>query len=265
MDKISNTTQQDDKITFSLKDVIVQDEVSPQNVTLPLLSEFVQQVTAFLKGKKYIDLTKVRSSIRHGSLAIEVNNSDGLLDDAIRDYYILLNNGPLNNIDSNRARIVELWQSSSKNNENRSYVLSIGDNPTESMHLVISDKTNFVFKNNNWVDVDLYLYGRVFDLGGKNKPNVHIELDNGNTIKIQTSLNLLSTDEENRLYKKQLVRVRAKRNIETNQLKEERLISFVYYNPQFDEKNFEEISEKATSAWKSIKNVSQWVDEIRGD
>lgn len=265
MNNLTQTLKEDGKMTFSLKDLFVDKEVSPQNMTLPLLSEFVQQVTTFLKGKKYIDLTKIKSSIQHGSLAIEVSNNDGLLDEALKDYMTLLNHGSLNDIDSGRARIVELWQSNSKANPDRSYVLTIGDNPTENSHIIISDKTNFVMMNNNWVEVDLYLYGKVFDLGGKNKPNVHLELDNGNTIKIQTSSNLLSTDEENRLYKKQLVRIKAKRNIQTSQLKEERLVSFVYYNPQFDEKNFEEISEKATLAWKSVKSASQWVDEIRGN
>ncbi len=266
MDKTTLESNEDNnRITFSLKDIVVGQEINPNNMTLPLLNEFLQQVTTFLKGGKYIDLAKVKSSIKHGSLAIEVNNNDGLLDEAFNDYQILLKHGSLNDIDSNRARIVELWQSNSKNNENRSYDLYVGDDSTNNPHFIISRKTNFIMINNNWVDVDLYLYGKIFDLGGKNKPNVHIELDNGNTIKIQTNTSLLSTDEENRLYKKQLVRIRAKRNIDTRQLKEEKLMSFVYYNPQFDEKSFEEISEKATLAWKSVKNPSTWVDEIRGN
>ena len=265
MNKIAPQPDENGKITFALKDVLIDSEVSPQNITLPLLSEFIQQVATFIKGKKYLDLSKIKSSIKHGSLAIEVNNNEGMLDEALRDYTMLLNSGSLNDIDSNRARIIELWQSNSNNNENRSYDLFTGNGPAENLHVLISNKTNFVIKNNHWVDVDLYLYGRVFDLGGKNKPNVHLELENGNTIKIQTNTNLLSTDEENRLYKKQLVRIKAKRNIETKQLKEERLQSFIYYNPQFDEKNFEEISEKATLAWKTIGNASKWVDEIRGN
>lgn len=261
----NNINSKYNTITFALKDVLVNEDISPENTTLPLLNEFVQQVMTFLKGKKHIDLSKTRSSIKKGSLALRISNDDGLLDDAFKDYDLLLKGGSINDIDSIRAKVVQQWQSNSKNNDNRSYVLLVNDNIRKNSELVISKETNFVIIGNNWVDVDLYLYGKVFDLGGKNRPNVHIELENGNTIKIQTNSNLLSTDEENRLYKKQLVRIKAKRNIESHQLREENLVSFVYYNPEFDEKSFNEISEKATQAWSSVRNASKWVDEIRGN
>lgn len=251
------------KLAFSIKDKVFGDNLSPNNATLPIVSEFLQQVISFLKGSDRFDLNEIKTVIKSGSLLVQVENESGLLLNAYNDYMKLKESNDLNKIDFVRAKIIEKWQAETKLNELREYLLFKEKPELESIR--ISKETEFVEKRDVWVEEESYLYGRVFDMGGKTKPNVHIELETGNAIKIGADESELINDTINRLYKDQLVRVRVKRNIETNQIKDERLVSFEYYNPVFNEEDFEKIIRKARLAWKSVKNPTKWVEQLRGN
>ena len=245
-----------------MRDEILGEELSPSNTTLPILVDFVNQVSTFLKGNKRVDLSKIRTSITHGSLAVTAYNNAEVLNKAITDYAYVIENKSLDKIDLVRAKIIEEWQSAAKESETRSYHLEM-DSEGKISTITIDSNTDYKTKRAVWVNVDLYLYGRIFDLGGKSKSNVHIELENGSTLKIETDSHLLAQDDENRLYKDQLVRVKAKRNIYTHELKDEQLVSFEKYSPVFDEEKFEEIAAKARIAWKNVTNVTEWIDDVR--
>jgi hypothetical protein len=254
------------KISFSVKDTVLGADLSPSNTTLPILSEFINQVITFLKGDSRIDLTKIKSSVASGSLMVVSHNEAGILNKAISDYEYVSAHKSLDNIDPVRARILAGWQLAAKENELRKYTLCIGDiNGDDFSKLTIDKNTNFKPREEHWVNVDLYLYGKVYDLGGKLSPNVHLELENGTTIKIGAHSTLLSQDSENRLYKDQLVRIKAKQNIYSHELRDEKLVSFEAYNPSFDEEEFNKISEKASMAWKAIPSASHWVEHLRGN
>lgn len=253
------------KISFAVKDVVLGEDLSPSNLTLPLLGEFIEQVTTFLRGSGRPDLGEVRTSIKKGSLAVVAENPTGILDDAFKDYEWAQQNDSLDLLDPVRARVIEQWQTEARNNENRIYELFFGETKQEITPVfTISSDTDYKAKKEVWVDVELYLYGKIYDLGGKSKPNVHIELENGRSIKIGTHASMLTGDKENRLYKEQLVRIKAKRNIDTHELKDEQLISFEHYNPVFNEDEFEKIAKKAKVAWQSVKNATEWVENLRG-
>ena len=251
------------KITFSVKDEVLGSELTPENTTLPILSDFVDQVSSFIKGEKRVDLAGIKTSLTRGSLAITAYNNDiGTLNNAIVDYGHIVENRSIDKIDPTRAKIFEMWQSAAKASDARIYHIEMSDNGKTSI-ITIDKNSEYSSKKIIWVDVDLYLYGKIYDLGGKSKPNVHIELENGKTLKIGTNSSILSQDEENRLYKDQLVRIKAKRNIYTRELKEEQLISFEKYNPVFDEENFQSIVKKARLAWKNVGDASKWVEDLR--
>ncbi|PIS09089.1 hypothetical protein COT75_03195 [Candidatus Beckwithbacteria bacterium CG10_big_fil_rev_8_21_14_0_10_34_10] len=255
------------RLSFAIKDSVLGADLSPSNFTLPLLSEFIEQVTTFIRGKGRPDLGQIKTRIERGSLTVVVENKEELLDDAVRDYTLLQQNKDLEDVtDPIRAEIIGQWQLSAKSKHGRTYEIFTEKIPTQDvLRLIISDKTNYELKKKAWVDVELYLYGKVYDLGGKNKPNVHIELENGKTIKIGAHILTLKKDNENRLYKTQLVRIKAKQNVSTHKLKDERLISFEHYNPVFDEDEFERIAKKANIAWKSVKSATDWVESLRGN
>lgn len=253
------------QITFSLDDQVLGSPLSPENTTLPLLSEFIQEVSTFLKGSKRLDLTKIQSSLSIGSIMITAYNDAGLLDSAISDYMYVKNNRSIDGIDPARAEVIESWQRAAIENEFRTYKLALDNLENTADSIIINKTTLYQVPNQIWVDVDKYLYGKVYDLGGKHQPNVHLGLENGATLTIEADSSFLSQDDENRLYKNQLVHIKAKQNIVTRQLKDQKLVSFEHYDPHFDQQEFDELVEKSTVAWKSVKDPNQWLEQLRGN
>jgi len=254
------------KISFVVKDTVFNSDLNPTNLTLPTLSEFVSQVGKFIRGSKgRQDLNQIKTSIENGSLRLVAQNDTNLLDEVLNDFRLLQKNKDIDTVDSLRANVIEGWQNQAKrNSDGRVYEIFVGDDRKSDAIVIISNETNYASKKEVWINVELYLYGKVYDLGGKNKSNVHLELENGSSIKIDARASFLAKDKENRLYKDQLVRIKAKKNIFTHKIKDEQLISFEHYNPEFNEDDFKKISKKARISWKSVESATEWVENLRG-
>lgn len=249
---------------FSVKDNLLNEEVTPDNISLPLLSDFVQQVAAFLRGSSRIDLGEIKTRIIEGSFAVAVYDETGLLDEAYEDYTKIKSQGSLDDVNPARASVLLEWQRAAVANSDRSYSLGYELDGSGLDQLFIDSSSDYRIAEETWVLSELYVYGRVFDMGGKNSTNVHIELENGNTLKASTKPEVLRTDSENRLYKKQLVRIVAEQNIDTLETRKEKLISFETYNPVYDETQFESISRRIKAAWSSVEDINSWVENVRG-
>lgn len=252
-------------LSFSLKDKVLGDEVSLSNVTLPLFKEFLDQISIFLRGQEKTNISEIKTSLITGSIQVNMYDDSNRLDKAIIDYQTLKKHGTLDLVDPVRASIVDIWQNAIKNNPDRRYEIKSLNEKNDSISLVIDSNSFFKPISNGWINEDQYLVGQVFDMGGKYKSNVHLELDNGSSVKISAKSDILSKMKENKLYKKQLVRVTTQRNINSGQTKDEKLISFEPYNPKFDEDEFEELVKKGTEAWRSVTNPAEWVNQLRNN
>jgi hypothetical protein len=116
-----------------------------------------------------------------------------------------------------------------------------------------------------WVRVEKYLFGTVTDMGGAQKANVHIRLDDsGELVRIGTNQDYLHDQEENRLYRKVLVRVAAEQQYRTGKLRNLRLLSFEDYQPRYDEEALDRFAAAGREAWQDVTNASLWVAELRG-
>lgn len=258
----------DNTLTFRLRDKILGEEIKMSNMSLPILSAFAAQVSQFLKGSKRVDLNTVKTNVKSGSLVIEVRNETGVLDEAFRDYKSAFEFGDLSHIDDTRAAVIEEWQTEARNNPDRVYELIKGvfeENEEPDYKITIDEDTDFKRPKEMWVPVEKYVYGRVYDLGGKNKANIHMEVINHGTVTIGAEAKKLIEDKTNRLYQQQLIRIQADENIKTHELRNETLISFEKYNPKFVEDEFEEFVEKGTRAWGSLANANIWLEELRGN
>lgn len=251
------------KIYLSMDDEVLGEELSPSNLTLPLLAEYVEQVQAFLRGSSKKNMSEIKASVEKGSLAIATDNSTGVLNDAVDDYEALVRSEMISDVDPIRSRIVELWQYNARKYPNRRYKLCLEDTD-EKKEIIIDADTNYTVAKEVWYEVELYLYGTVYDMGGKSKPNVHLELENGKSLKIESDAKQLTKDGENRLYTRQLVRIRAEQKYGTKELRNERLVSFEYYEPVDDEEQYKKIASMAKTAWAGIGNASKWVENLRG-
>jgi len=114
-----------------------------------------------------------------------------------------------------RASVVERWQSVVQKNPHRRY--SVEDQSAQ-VSFSIDSTSNFRRIEDAWVHVEKYLHGIVVDMGGSAKANVHLKLDNGQTLTIASTQDLLARGEQNRLYRPALLHVAAEENLLTREL-----------------------------------------------
>lgn len=254
------------ELQFAIDDKLLGEDVSPTNISLPMLEEFIQQVTAFVKGSGKINLKNIHTEIRQGSFAIAVVDEIGELEEAKRDYLAAANNTDLSSIDPSRREVLIQWQRNALKNVDRKYkLLSIADDKKVSdVSLVIDSESKFHFHQVVWADVEQYIYGRVYDLGGKTKSNVHLLLEDGSTLKAEADASLLVGDKVNRIYRNQLVRVKARQNIDTKEVSDYQLVSYEKYSDEFNKEAFDEFVDNGTRAWSQVDNPVAWLENLRG-
>ena len=124
--------------------------------------------------------------------------------------------------------------------------------------------TNYQRVEDAWVSVEKYLHGKIVDWGGKTKANVHLELENGKTLTVESSQNLIAQEEHNLVYRLALLHVTAEENLATGDLRNLRLLAFEHHHPAYDEDEFKRMVERGTQAWADVPDSAAWVETLRG-
>lgn len=248
-------------LTIALHDESRGYAISPKRVPLALLSSFVADVKEFVRGSdKEVDPAELDVSVVEGSLAVEVPAM--FAPHLLHDIQLLQGSTDLAKIDAKRRFVVEQWQSSAKVSLSRTIRIASSalDRP-----LVIDRSTDFrVLNTEKWVDVERYIQGELMDLGGVRESNAHIKLPSGKTLTVRTDKELIKAKTDNMVYRVVHLRIRAKYNLDTGELKEPVLIEFVNYAPKFDADAFAQLTRKGAEAWKDVSDPAQWVRQLRG-
>lgn len=163
-------------------------------------------------------------------------------------------------LDNKRAIVLEKFQRLSKE---KSWVFSLTNSANESEKLEINKTTNFFKAKSDWVETELYLYGEIYTEGGLSSPNIHITSKEYGKLTVESTKEQLKSG-ENRLYKIHGLRVIAKQNLTDGKLHDIKLIDFIEYNPTFDKSELEILIKKTAGQWNDIKNVEEWISQIRG-
>lgn len=249
-------------LRFALADRINDVEVGPKYVPLSLLGDFQEDVSDFLRGSaRDVDPSEVIVSVESGSLALVAT---GLLAATTlwSDLERLKSPDSLSLIDPKRAAVVERWQAAAHKNSHRSYRL-VDD--LKRVGIVVNATTDFRKVEEVWVAIEKYVHGRVVDWGGKTKANVHLELEDGSTLKVSASQALLAREEQNRLYRPALLHINAEENLLTGAIRNPVLLAFETHQPRFDEAEFAAMVERGTAAWSGVANLTEWLEDLRGD
>jgi hypothetical protein len=257
----------DKGLVFSVNDKLNDDPISPSNVSLSIILEMADFTKQFIKGDSKIDVDQIQVSIVDGSFAIAARPTP-IISDAVRDFEIIKDTGLLNNIDNKRAEIIETLQDKARKFTSRYYNItdSIASTNSNSKSIQISRDSNYKkIKTELWVDTELYLTGIINQLGGKGRTNMHLTLDNEESAIIDIDSETIKNDKENRIYKPQTIRVSAKKSTLTGKLQDIRFISFEKYYPQFDEDEYKHLIKRTKGAWKDIPDISDWVENQRGN
>lgn len=250
-------------ITFAMIDRSAGYEATPERVRLADLARFADDVQTFLRGdSKEVDPQHLDVAIRSGSLAIETMAIVGA-PRLFQDLRRLASGDLLGDMDSKRKAIVEKWQKAARRNGGLSYRVAA---PFFVAPVLIDAQTDYRADDaDQWVQVERYVRGTIENLGGATQPNAHVRLPDGRSLTVATERALLRDDTENRLYKTVMLRIRAEYNVVTRELRNARLLEFVEYSSDIDERQLDRLSRRAAEAWKGVEDPTAWVDELRGD
>lgn len=127
--------------------------------------------------------------------------------------------------------------------------------------LKIHKNTKFSKREAVWVDTEETIYGEVFEAGGKEKTNIHLNSPQYGTLIIKATKEQAQTAGE-LLYQEVALVVRAKQNLDTGELKDLVLVSFDNFKPQYDAEALEAIIKRVTPKW-ADKSVDEWLYKIR--
>lgn len=252
-------------LEYSLDDVIGGKPLTPENVDLPTLRGFLEDVETLIKGDvPGASLVDSRVRIEDGSLKVVTFVAYLLAADVQADMARLEQNGDLDAIQPKRAQVIERWQAKTRRSPSRIYSLGSKDHPAT---VQVSQKSQFQHGNENaWVSVEKYLTGRVVNAGGKQDPNVHLVLaETGDSVRVSASEEQLSAEKENQLYKDVTLRVQAEQHVRIKALRNIRLIEFVPQTHEVDEQELANLWEKGRKAWKDVKSAAGWVESLRGN
>lgn len=180
-------------------------------------------------------------SIRAGSLLIEpapLPPAPTLW----RDLQALLDSELLDAIDARRREVIARWQGAAVDSRQLAYRISAAFLPRP---VTVSADTEYRSDDaDHWVSVERYVRGEILDLGGATRANAHVRLPDGSTLKVTTERSVLRDETVNRLYKLAVLRISARYNFLTKQLRDARLIEFVEYAPAFDEAELERLTRR---------------------
>lgn len=251
-------------LTFFLHDEVEGRPLTPENVDLLTLHQFMGEVIALEQGDlSRTEIGQPSVSIETGSVKLVSVVPLIVAASLHRDLAALASSQDLDTVSTKRAEVIENWQArAAKAGSKRRYDLLAEIEGEAPARLEISQHTHYRhLQLDSWVHAEKYLTGRVVDLGGKTRPNVHLVLASGESVKIDaTEAQLEGADY---LYKAMTLNVSVKEHIRTGEIRHARLIDVVKPLREVDEDKLKTLWQKGKKAWAGISSPTEWVEQLR--
>jgi hypothetical protein len=164
-------------------------------------------------------------------------------------------------LEINTAKVFEMMQDNAIKNELN---ITLKTSIENSKELLINKDTNFYRSEVLWIDAEFYFYGKITNMGGKDKANFHIVTEDFGTLIIQTPKQEIEKIENNPLYKSYGIRATGKQNSETGEIDKSNLkfISLITYEPRYDAKYLQVLRDKAN--WLKDTDADAFLKDVRG-
>lgn len=141
--------------------------------------------------------------------------------------------------------------------------IQLGNSLTQSPTLEISNETAFELETAQFFESEFYLYGEIYQEGGK-KPNIHITTSKfGNLAVSATKEQILEGDKKT--YKPYGIKVKGKKNLADGRLTDLELIEFINYRPVFDRSLLDKAIDRAAANLGKIKNLDRWIEDLKAE
>lgn len=218
----------------------------------------------FLFPEKGKDRSRTSVSFKEGSAVLSFDVDPAT---ALQTHAILADLNANHNLGLLKPKQVEAIEGIQKFVAEQDFVLRFGISEKLTEGLRIDRKTEWMMPEEVWFDEELYVFGEIVDVGGKTHPNVHIDTKDFGTLTIAANKDILSEDDKNRLYKKQQLRIRIKRNLQTGEFKKgsAQLIEFVDFEAgESPDEYLDRLISESKPYMDKIGDPDQWLKKIRG-
>lgn len=163
-------------------------------------------------------------------------------------------------LDFKRQEIVDKFQ---KKAIKEGYIIEFNSSLSEEPLLIIDSNTNYDIISPQFVESEFYLYGEIYQEGGKN-PNIHISTTKYGNLAISASKEQILNGEK-KTYKPYGIKVKGKKNLSDGKLSDLKLIEFINYRPVFDKSLLQKVIEKASVNLNNIQDLDKWIETLKTD
>jgi len=236
--------------------------LSPKDIDINEVKDFISDVESFLYPNR-----KEKQNRPHMAYDIEEGSAKHKFFLPITAVILfngltseIKNRNNLDFLDYKRQSIIDKFQ---KKAIKEGYIIEFNNSIAKESSLVIDYKTNFVMIAPTFYESEFYLYGEIYQEGGKN-PNLHITTNNYGNLTIAATKEQIMNGEK-KTYKPYGIKVRGKKSFEDDKLSDLELIEFIQYKPLFNISLLEKVIEKASVNLSKITNVDAWIEDLKTD
>lgn len=234
--------------------------LSPKDVDINEVKDFISDIETFLYPNR-----KEKQNRPHISYDIEEGSAKHKFFLPITAVILfngltseIKNRNNLDFLDYKRQYIIDKFQ---KKAIKRGYVIEFNNSISKEPSLVIDYTTNFEMISPVFYESEFYLYGEIYQEGGKT-PNLHISTKKYGNLTIAATKKQIM-DGEKKTYKPYGIKVHGKKSFEDNSLTDLKLVEFIQYNPVFNKSLLEKVIKKASVNLSQITNVDAWLNDIK--
>lgn len=239
-----------------------ENTLTPKDIDINEVKDFISDVESFLYPNR-----KEKQNRPHISYDIEEGSAKHRFFLPITAVILfngltteIKNRNNLDFLDYKRQSIIDKFQ---KKAHKENYIIKFNNSISKEPSLIIDYTTNYEMIAPNFYESEFYLYGEIYQEGGKN-PNLHITTKEYGNLTVSATKEQIM-DEEKKTYKPYGIKVRGKKSFEDDTLTDLQLVEFIQYKPVFNKTLLEKMIAKASSNLSKITNVDAWLEDIKAE
>jgi len=234
--------------------------LSPNDIDINEIKDFISDIETFLypnqaekKNRPHISYNIESGSVKHKFLLpiTAVILFNGLANE-------IKTRNSLDFLDYKRQSIIDKFQ---KKASKVGYIIEFNSSLTNEPTLIIDYTTNFEMIAPLFYESEFYLYGEIYQEGGKS-PNIHISTRKHGNLTVSATKEQIM-DGEKKTYKPYGIKVRGKKSFQDDTLTDLELIEYIPYKPVFNKSLLNKVIDKASVNLSKIANVDTWLDDIK--
>ncbi|MGY5846603.1 hypothetical protein ACW6QP_04225 [Salegentibacter sp. HM20] len=236
--------------------------LSPKDIDISEVKELISDVETFLypnrkekKNRPHISYDLKEGSAKHTFFLpiTAVILFNGLTNE-------LKNRNNLDFLDYKRQTIIHKFQQKALS---EGYIIELNNSLSKESSLVINETTNFEMISPRFYESEFYLYGEIYQEGGKN-PNLHISTKKYGNLTISATKDQIM-DGEKKTYKPYGIKVRGKKSLKDDKLSDLVLLEFIQYKPVFNKNLLDKVIDRASENLNKITDVDSWLRDIKAE